>query len=106
MPRQTLALQVGPVGAPHIRPLVPVEAQPGQAIQNRRLRFSAVAALVGVLHAQDEAASLAAGKGPIEEGGAGQAQVNAARGARRYADANAHGGKCTASRVGFGPSDS
>ncbi len=86
--RQALALQIGSVGAALAWPFVPVQTQPLHGPQDRGVARFAAALLVGVLDAQDERAALVARIEPVEERGAGAADVQVARGARREADAD------------------
>src|SRR5690606_29334304 len=60
--RAALGLPVRARGAAHIRPLVPVQADPAQRPQDRGLAVGARASAIGVLDAQDERTALLAGK--------------------------------------------
>src|SRR5262249_53311511 len=62
-----LRLPVRPVRAADVRSLVPVELQPAQALEDRRLGRRVVPGPVGVLDPQDELAALLAGEGQVEE---------------------------------------
>ncbi len=89
-----LALPVGTERAAHVRPLVPVEAEPAQDIDDPLLGSFDVAVAVGVLDAEQEGAvpPLAPGlpvrEQPVEERGAGAADVQEPGRARREADAD------------------
>src|SRR6266851_5436151 len=71
--------------------LVPVEAQPGEAVEDHLRMLVGRARLVGVFDAQQELAALVAGVQPVEEGGAGASDVEIARRGRSEADAGGHG---------------
>ena len=58
--------------------LVPVEAEPAEAVQDRLQRLGHVALLVGVVDAQDELAAVLAGEQPVEQGRADAADVQIA----------------------------
>ena len=81
--RAALALALGP--------LVPVEAQPGEAAEDLRLALGRRALAVGVLEPEHEGAAGVAGDQPVEEGGARAADVEAAGGAGREAHARRAG---------------
>src|SRR2546422_8486961 len=75
--------------------LVPVEAEPAQAVEDDAGVLVGGAFLVGVFDAEQELAARVAGEEPVEEGGTGTADVGVARGGRGGADADAgcrHGG--------------
>jgi hypothetical protein len=86
--RQALALGVRTVRTCLVRPLVPVQTEPAQAAQDGAQRVLGAALLVRVLDAQHEDALLAAGVQPVEECGAGAADVQIAGRARSEADAD------------------
>ena len=88
--RRALALPIGAVGPPHVRPLVPVEAQPAQSLEDHALALGVAALPVGVFDAEDELAAVAARQGQVEEGDVGGAHVGISRGTR--GDARARGG--------------
>src|SRR3989449_4864252 len=67
--------------------LVPVEAEPAQAVEDDAGVLVRGAFLVGVFDAEQELAARVAGEQPVEEGGAGAADVEVARGRRGEADA-------------------
>ena len=75
-----LGLAVGLVGAALADSLVPVQAEPGQGVEDRVEGLLRVAGGVGVLNAEDEGAAGVARVGPVEQAGAHHADV---RGARR-----------------------
>src|SRR5690606_22325897 len=83
-------LAIGAVGAALVRALVPVQMQPFQRSQDVILGLAGTAHLVGVLDAQDELATVLAGKAQIEEGNVGSADVGVA--GRRWRDARTDGG--------------
>jgi hypothetical protein len=100
-----LALAVGTELAAHVRTLVPVEAEPFQAVENDLVRLGRVAFFIRVLDAEDELAAVFAGVEPIEEGGAGPADMEKAGGRWCEAGANGHGkksGRLTGD-IGTGP---
>ena len=76
-----LALPVGTQGATDVRPLIPIEAKPAQDIDDPLLGSFDVAVAVGVLDAEEEravpplASGLAVRQQPVEERGAGAADV-------------------------------
>src|SRR5439155_26373045 len=70
--------------------LVPVEAQPGEAVEDHLRVLVGGASLVGVLDAQQELAALVAGVQPVEQGGAGASDVEVAGGGGGESDANGH----------------
>ena len=67
--------------------LVPVEAEPAHALQNAVDHLCGRALEVGVLNAQDERAAVMAGEQPVEQRGAGAADVQIAGGRGRETDA-------------------
>ncbi len=87
-----LALKVRPPIATHLRPLVPVEPQPAQAVKDRLACRLGVARLIGVLDAQDKLTTVTAGVEPVEQGGARPADVQVAGGGGSKTDAD-HGRK-------------
>src|SRR5262249_46527135 len=86
--REALALEVGPVGAADVRPLVPVEADPSEPLEDRLDRLGRRALAMGVLDPKDEGPAVVAGEEVVEERRARAADVKVARGARREAHAN------------------
>ena len=92
-----LALPVGTERAADVRPLVPIEAEPAQDIDDPLLGSFDIAVAVGVLDAEQEGAvpSLAPGlpvrQQPVEERGAGAADVQQPGRARREPDADGRG---------------
>src|SRR5690606_29679526 len=89
-----LALTVGTVVAALAGSFVPLQAQPAQAVVDDVEELLAVALLVGVLDAQDERAAGVAGVEPVEQRGAGAADVKEPGGAGGETDANVgHGEK-------------
>src|SRR5216117_2906000 len=79
---------------------VPVEAQPGEAVEDHLRMLVGRASLVGVLDSQQELTALVAGVQPVEERGAGASDVEITRRGRGEAYANSHGGT---ERGGFEP---
>src|SRR5690606_37339626 len=85
---QPLRLPVRPIGAAHLGPLVPVEAQPAQAVENGCEGLLGGALGVGVLNAEDEGAAVVAGKEPVEERRASPTHVQVAGGTGRKTGPN------------------
>ncbi len=71
--------------------LIPVEAEPTEAVEDHAGVLVGRALLVGVLDAQQELAAHVACVQPIEQCGAGATHVQVARGRRGEADARGHG---------------
>src|SRR5213078_3634338 len=69
---------------------VPVEAEPGEAVEDDLGVFVGGTRLVGVFDAQQELPAFFAGEEPVEEGGAGPADVEKASRRRSEADADSH----------------
>ena len=90
VPVQPLRLEVRRVRAAHLGPLVPVQPQPAQPVQDAGDHVGRRALDVGVFDAQHEHAAVAAGVEPVEERRAGAADVQVARGRRRKTDARGH----------------
>ena len=86
-----LRLVVRRVRAAHLRPLVPVDAQPAEAVENRPQRRRDVAPPVGVVDAQDEPPPVTAREQPVEQRRADAAYVEVAGRARSESGANGHG---------------
>ena len=86
--RVALALKVRPAVPTDARALVPVEAEPFQAVVDELHRLNGVARLVRVLDAQDELAAGMTGVEPIEKRGACPADVEEAGGRRGKTDAD------------------
>jgi len=74
-----------------IRTFVLVEPEPAHAIQDHAHRFISGALAVGVLHAQDELAAMAAGIEPGEQCSAHASDVEQAGGTGREAGYDSHG---------------
>ena len=74
------------------RAFVPVEAEPLKAVDDALDEFGLVALGVGVFDAEDHGAALLAGEEPVEESGAGAADVEIAGGGWGEADADGIGG--------------
>src|SRR5207248_690511 len=77
--RPLLRLVVGAVGAADLGALVPVDAEPAEAVEDRLEGLGDVALLVGVVDAEDEPAAVAAGEEPVEQGRPHAADVQVAR---------------------------
>ena len=79
----------GPAGrlAGHLRPLVPMEAQPVQAVEDVLLVRDRAARLIGVLQAQDERPAGMTGVEVVEQGRPGRADVERSGRARGDPDA-------------------
>ena len=82
---------------------VPVDAQPGEVLEDRLLEGRPAARTVDVLDAQQEAAALGAGIGPGDQRRIGVAEVHVARRRRREAHGlpRVHGGKERTGGVGI-----
>ena len=83
-----LHLEVGAVLAANLGALVPVKAEPFHGVDDDAHVLFGGTLGVGVLDAQDEVAALSAGESPVEDRGAGAADVEAAGRRRREADAH------------------
>ena len=88
---QPLRLVVRRDAARRFRPFVPIEAQPAQAVQDRRERLLDVPLLVGVVDAQDELAALPFGEQPVEQRRPHAADVQVAGRAGSETSADGHG---------------
>ena len=75
-----LGLAVGLMRAPFTHALVPVQAQPGQGVQDGVEGLLGVTGGVGVLDPEDEGAAGVAGVSPVEQAGAHHAHVRGSRG--------------------------
>jgi hypothetical protein len=84
-----LRLPVGPVGATQVGPLVPVEPEPAQLVQDPRLHAGAHPRAVQVLHAHQPGAAAGAGVQPGEQRRPGVAEVE--RTGRTWGEAAAGG---------------
>ena len=73
------------------RPFVPIEAEPVQAVQNRRERFVDVPLRIGVVDPQNELPALPFGEQPIEQRRPHAADVQVAGRAGSEASADGHG---------------
>ena len=83
-----LGLPVGPVRAADLGALVPVQAEPAQAVEQVPVGLLGVAGGVGVLDAEDERAAGVPGVRPVEQRRPHQADVHHA--GRRRAEPGAH----------------
>src|SRR6266571_3757950 len=84
--------EMRPCTAPSLKHerLVPIEAEPSEAVEDHFGVLLGGALPVGVFDAQQELAARVAGVQPVEEGGAGAADVEVAGGRRGEADAGGH----------------
>ena len=67
VPIRPLRLKVGAVRTAHSRPLVPVDAEPLEAVEDRLEGLVNVTGHVGVVDPEDELAALLAGEEPVEK---------------------------------------
>ena len=72
---QPLRLVIRSERPAHFRPLVPVDAQPAEAVEDRLQRLLDVPLLIGVVDPQDELPAVLPGEQPIEQRGANPANV-------------------------------
>ena len=72
---QPLRLVIRSERPAHLRPLVPVDAQPVEAVEDRLQSLLDVPLLVGVVDPQDKLPTVLPGEEPIEQGGADPADV-------------------------------
>ena len=92
---QALGLPVGGVWPPDVRALVPLQAQPAQAVVDGLFRLGDEALLVGVLDADDELPSPLAGQGEVDHGHEGVADVQVAGGGGRQAHPHRSGSRAS-----------
>ena len=87
---EALRLEVRSVRAADVGPFVPVHAEPAHPLQDAVDHLVRRSLGVGVLDAQHEHAALAAGEEPVEQGGAGAAdvQITGGRWGETYANHN------------------
>ncbi len=71
----SFGLPVRPVASAHVGPLVPVEAQPVQALEDGPFVLAGGTDKVSVLYAQDERAAVPAGPEPVEQCRVGSANM-------------------------------
>ena len=90
---QPLRLVIGGERPAHFRPLVPVDAQPAQAVEDRLQGLLDVPLLVGVVDPQDELPAVLPGEEPIEKRGADSADVEVSGGAGGESGADGHSGQ-------------
>ena len=86
-PAITLALLHGVAGH---RPLIPVEPEPAQAVEDHIDRLAGVTGVVGILYAQHESAAGVSRIKPVEQRRAGAANVKIAGGAGSKSNSNTH----------------
>ena len=84
------SLKVRRVRPADARPLIPIETQPAQAVEDPRDHVLRRPLDVGVLDAQDERAAVPAHVEPVEERRPRAADVQIAGGTRREADSDSH----------------
>ena len=75
---ELLRLVIGAVRPADLGALVPVDAEPAEAVEDGLQGLGHVALLVGVVDAQDELAAVLAGEQPVEQGRADAADVQIA----------------------------
>ena len=75
---EAFGLKVRPVGSADVRPFVPVEPEPPQAVEDAFDHLARRAFGVGIFDAQDEHTAVAAREKPVEERGSGAADVQIA----------------------------
>lgn len=98
-----LALEVGAAVAAGFGAFIPVDAEPAETFEDGVAGGFGVTRFVGVLDAEDEGTMKFAGVEPVEQGGAGAADVEVAGGGRGEADADGHGGRlATRAEMGDG----
>ena len=97
--RAALGLAVRTVRPADVRPLVPVEPEPLERVEDVADVLLGGAVAVGVLDAEDERSAVMAREEPVEERGAGAADVEIAGGRRSEADAGSHREEKLAVRV-------
>ena len=90
IPVASLRLVVGSIRPAHARPLVPVDPQPPQPIENRLERLVDVASDVSVVDPQDELPAVLPGEKPVEQRRANPADMQVAGGTGGEAGANSH----------------
>src|SRR5262249_48460425 len=97
--RESLGLEVRPVGPAHARAFVPVEAEPAHRVEDRLHAVLRAALAIGVFDAQDELATLLPGPEPVVQGAAGSPDVQVAGGRRRESNADlGHGAAVSTAR--------
>ena len=83
-----LRLEVRRMGPPHVRPLVPIEPEPAEAVHDSFHHLPGRPLGVGILDAQHECAAETPGVEPVEERRARAADVEISRGGRGKSDAD------------------
>src|SRR5205085_992118 len=76
---EALRLIIGAIGAAHIRPFIPMQTEPAEAIEDWLQSFGDVALLVRIVDAQDELPTMPPGKEPVKERCAHAADMEIAR---------------------------
>ena len=97
IPIEPLGLKVRRVRSADVRSFVPIEPEPAQPVEDAGHHFPRRPAGIGVFDAQHERPAMTPGVEPVEERGAGAADVQVSRGGRGEADAG-HRGNCTGIR--------
>src|SRR5262249_42121908 len=91
---ELLGLVIGTVIAADVRPLIPVQAQPAETIEDGLEGLGDVAFLIRIVDAQDELPAVVPGEQPIEEGGTHPADVQITGRARSETGTNHHSSPC------------
>ena len=91
-----LRLPVGTMRPADVRALIPLQAEPSEILENRRLRLARGPLDVGVFDAQDERSAGSARHQPVEQGRARIADVEMAGGAWGEADSHRFSWQLTA----------
>src|SRR5271165_6159620 len=85
---ETVALAIRRIRPPDVRALLPINAEPLQVLEQLSLIARLAALDIGVFDAQDHDATLLPCEQPVEERGAGVADVQLPRGRRSETNAN------------------
>src|SRR5688500_4993765 len=88
---EPFGLKVRRVRSANLRPLVPIDAEPPQSVEDTGDHFRLVSLDVGVFDAQDEAAAVAARVQPVEQRSPGAADVQVTGRGRGEAETRSHG---------------
>src|SRR5262249_55421716 len=100
---RALRLEVRPARPADLRPFVPENAEPAEAVKNRLQRLRPVALSVSVVNAQNELPTEPLGEQPVERGGANAAYVEKAGRTGSETGADRHGYASTPSACVFPP---